>query len=104
MDINSRTRREAKATISRAESRIAHWAKQEEGAPVMLSIEAQLQKLFGMRALDDVKSICEEVEEIIINSFDDGIGEQLAQTAYNSLCAVGFDCSSFEWALEVKRE
>lgn len=100
--ISSRTRHQAKSTLLSAHVRIQRWARQEEGSPVDLSIEAHLQQLSGMRALAELNQLCDMVEEKILESFgDDGIGEQLAQTAYNSLCAVGFDCSSFEWALEV---
>lgn len=106
MDCISTTQRrrkaKAKTIVSGALFRVYKWTIQEEGSPVDLSIESHLQQLSGMRALAELKQLCDMVEGKILESFgDDGIGEQLAQTAYNSLSAIGFDCSSFEWALEV---
>lgn len=67
-----------------------------EGEPRTLDIAAQLQQLEG---IDPVAfaDFCTEIE-CLICAAGDSI-EQLAQTAYASLTAVGWDCSSFEWAV-----
>ena len=71
------------------------WQKQVEGEPRTLDIAAQLQQL---RELDEsaFDDFCAEIELVI---YGHDLIEQLAQTAYASLTAVGWDCSSFEWAV-----
>ena len=71
------------------------WSSQVEGEPRTLDIAAQLQQLAGMDTVA-FADFCTEIESVICAG---EYIEQLAQTAYGSLIAVGWDCSSFEWAV-----
>lgn len=99
--MNSTRERQALNAINQAcQKALGWWQKQAdadyEGEPRTLDIAAQLQQL---EALDSIAfaDFCTEIE-CLICAAGDSI-EQLAQTAYASLTAVGWDCSSFEWAV-----
>lgn len=99
--MNSTRDRQAFNAISAAcRKALCWWQRQAdqdfEGEPRTLDIAAQLQQLQG---IDPVAfaDFCTEIEQAICEAGD--AIEQLAQTAYGSLTAVGWDCSSFEWAV-----
>ena len=99
--MNSSRDRQAFNAINQACRKALDWWQRQadpefEGEPRHLDIAAQLQQLEG---IDPVAfaDFCAEIENAIFTAGD--AIEQLAQTAYKSLAAVGWDCSSFEWAV-----
>lgn len=97
---STRDRQAFNAIYQKCREALLWWQRQAdaefEGEPRTLDIVAQLQQLQG---LDQAayEEFCTEIEEVICEAGD--AIEQLAQTAYDSLTAVGWDCSSFEWAV-----
>lgn len=75
------------------------WLAQEPESPRELRMEAQLQQLNGISPAA-AQEFCTEVEGAIVNA-SELIMVQLGQTAYNTLRAIGYDCASFEWVMEV---
>lgn len=97
---STRDRQAFNAIQQKCREALIWWQKQAdpefEGEPRTLDIVAQLQQLEALDAIA-FADFCTEIEQAICDAGD--AIEQLAQTAYASLTAVGWDCSSFEWAV-----
>lgn len=97
---SSKDRKTLAAILRVCKDALNWWQKQANedyvGEPRTLDIVAQLQQLQGLDPIA-YADFCTEIEDIICAAGDSI--EQLAQTAYASLTAVGWDCSSFEWAV-----
>lgn len=97
---STRDRQAFNAIYQKCREALIWWQKQAdadyEGEPRHLDIAAQLQQLQGLDPIA-FADFCTEIECAICEAGD--AIEQLAQTAYSSLTAVGWDCSSFEWAV-----
>ena len=96
--VSSRQRQLAGDLVAVLVEKLAWWLKQELDTPRPLGAEAQLQQLWGISA-QAVLDFCAEVEQAVVESAED-VMVQLGQTALDSLAAVGYDCSSFEWVME----
>lgn len=97
--LSTRQRENALNTVGAVFEKFEKWSKQTTENEVYLDAEPQLQILSGMGYSVELEDFLNTVEDRIEEMLeeDGDLAIQLGRTAYDSMCAVGYDCSGFEW-------